>query len=375
MRSKNISYDPRLDHLRALAALSVLMFHARMFAANHPADPISIPWIDQGHVGVSLFMVISGFLFARIAERGEIDIWKFYQSRALRIYPLLITVLAVACFATESPAADGRTAMDFIAFLMPVPQHLPTEASQMWSVAIEVEFYLMFPILFRQISRYGTLAYVTLLAFLTFVRLAVYAEMGMVHYFAFFSIFGRLDAFLAGFIANDISKKWEAPWWAPIAAFVAFVLVLWLLFRGQQFFHVIYYPQPDFSRRSSSPLWIIWPTIEAAFGCALVATYAACRGSIPFSRQIAWLGEISYSIYAWHVIVGLAVARHSPSLTPYETGALIALATICVSALSYYVIERPFLERRVKYVKSDTAAPIATLPDRQLRGRKEVEAS
>jgi peptidoglycan/LPS O-acetylase OafA/YrhL len=353
MQSKNVNYDPRLDHLRALAALTVLIFHARAWADGRSAiDPVAISWIDQGHVGVSLFMVISGFIFARIADTGAINVPRFYLSRVLRIYPLFIAVLAVSWFANDSQGADGHVAFAFIAFLLPMTQHLPSEASQMWSLALELQFYLIFPLLYGTLAKRGWRGYVVLFAFLLLMRFVVYAHLGTVHYFAYFTLFGALDAFVFGFVAAKIVQDRVAPPWLAPVVLVAFSAVLGAVFHGHHFFHVDY-GGPDIYRRSPSPFWIVWPTAQGALDAALVASYMACRARLPGSRAIAWLGTISYSIYGWHVIVGQAVFRHFgsvPWITPYGFGLIIAAATIVVAAFSYHVIERPFLELRVRYL-------------------------
>jgi peptidoglycan/LPS O-acetylase OafA/YrhL len=357
VQSKNVAYDPRLDHLRALAALTVLMFHAKLAAVGHPSDLFALPWIDQGHVGVALFMVISGFIFARIAERGTLDVPRFYLSRVLRIYPLLVTVLAVTCFSAADPTADSGAAIHFLVALLPLPQPLPPAASQMWSVAVEIQFYLLFPLLHSELEKRGWRGYVTLLVFLVTMRLAVYAHLGTVHRFAYFSLFGAMDAFIFGFIASKVARDRTAPVWLPAVVLVGFSAVLWFAFRSHRFFHVDY-GGPNLYAISTSGRWIIWPTLQAALCAALVGSYMACRVRLPGAGTIAWIGTASYSIYGWHSLVILALSRWLPAapwLTPYGFGLVVAAVSIPIAALSYRVIERPFLEMRVRYL---TSAPL-----------------
>jgi peptidoglycan/LPS O-acetylase OafA/YrhL len=356
MRSKNVSYDPRLDHLRALAALTVVMFHAKLEIVGHgigAADLFQISWIDQGHVGVALFMVISGFIFSRIADQGEINVTRFYLSRALRIYPLLIAVVMMAAAVHES------SAWEILSLLLPISSNFPPEAAPLWSVALELQFYLIFPFLYRRIEHYGWRGYAAVLGLLLLVRAFVYAHTGTVHHFAYFSMFGAMDAFLLGFLTNKIAGRVTLPASAPALVFVLFCAVLAIAFHGP-FYHVDYRNPANLYTVSTSALWIIWPLAQAILCAALVASYMSCKWPLP--RAVAWIGEISYSVYAWQNVVSYALFSHLPGhipwLTPYGFGAICAVATIAFGAASYYVIERPFLEMRVRYLRQPSAKSV-----------------
>lgn len=107
---------------------------------------------------------------------------------------------------------------------------------------------------------------------------------------------------------------------------------------------------------SRSPLWIIWPTIQAfAFGAVLL-TYL--KSHVVTNRRVAaanaWMGKISYSIYIWHMAVIDTFLTHfrPTSLVPYAVSVIVILAMVIVlSAVSYYCIERPFLSYRMRYIK------------------------
>src|ERR671912_2212734 len=110
MISKNTEYIPRLDHLRFAAAALVVAYH---FAyGSIPADtrnPILLV-IKQGYNGVSLFMVLSGFILTRICLHKEIDYRSFLFNRLLRIYPLYILIVFAA-------ASSGGRSMGFGSFI------------------------------------------------------------------------------------------------------------------------------------------------------------------------------------------------------------------------------------------------------------------
>jgi peptidoglycan/LPS O-acetylase OafA/YrhL len=99
MRSSNIQYDPRLDHLRAGAALLLFLYHSfHIFYGHWQAFPQTFlaGWLVEGHSGVALFFVLSGFLFMRIALDSPTIRWAgFMRNRVLRIFPLFVVIFVV----------------------------------------------------------------------------------------------------------------------------------------------------------------------------------------------------------------------------------------------------------------------------------------
>src|SRR5262249_46490045 len=100
MRSSGGRYDSRLDHIRALAIFMVFSWHFlhaddRIPTAFVPSFP-PLSLFEEGHLGVALFLTLSGFLFARLSRDRAVDWRRFFTARALRITPLLVAVIAVA---------------------------------------------------------------------------------------------------------------------------------------------------------------------------------------------------------------------------------------------------------------------------------------
>src|SRR5690606_20102238 len=101
LASANLPWNPRLAHLRFLAYLIVLAFHTyHSFFGNWQAKTqfSGFGWVVEGHTGVSLFFVLSGYLFMSIALRaqGDIQYVSFMKNRFLRVFPLFIVVFIVA---------------------------------------------------------------------------------------------------------------------------------------------------------------------------------------------------------------------------------------------------------------------------------------
>jgi peptidoglycan/LPS O-acetylase OafA/YrhL len=323
---------------------------------------LRIPLIVQGHVGVQLFMVISGFILAVISHGKEIDPLRFYWNRALRIYPLLVFVAALGYFSTP----DGRPASsvaDFLIALSPISNlsrlNYGPFGGQLWTIAVELQFYLLFPLFHSMLARRGPRYHLSLIALLIVLRAAVFQINGTVADMSYYSIFGALDAFLAGQICGWLYREGrfhlKNPIWA-VGTFAALNALLWLVFRGNFF---IVAPPSGYTgpATSPSPLWIIWPDILAIIFAIMIPAYIQCTLKIPLSKLWSTCGRYSYSIYLWHILVITVIqSLHPATISPYVVGVIALLATIPLAAASYHLIERPFLERRVVYTALSVAA-------------------
>jgi peptidoglycan/LPS O-acetylase OafA/YrhL len=362
LQSKNIAYLERLDHVRFLAAATVLLFHSFLALRTTAAvaDPFPIPLIMQGHTGVPLFMVISGMILSLIAGEREIIATKFYLNRVLRIYPLFVFIVTLGYFATLDPRPVA-TGFNYLMALLPISNLYRLEygayGGHLWSVAVELQFYLLFPLLLAFRRKYGVIYILGLAALVIFFRIAVYGHLRTAHHISFFSIFGNLEIFLAGMLLGNLYRAlgetkawWQRPWVLPVY-FIAINAILYLLFTNRAFFHVDY-DGVSSDGISRSPLWIIWPTLQAVMWAGFVLVYLRSELPIPFSGFFATLGKYSYSIYVWHIAVLYGLQSHCKWMTPYSFGLLVVLpVTVALAAVSYHLIERPFLEMRQRYVQ------------------------
>ena len=140
-----------MDHVRALAAFLVFNWHFMYVNKGHQTplagtfDVFFFSWFAEGHTGVSIFMVLSGYLFAKITGDRDLDYLKFLRARALRLLPLLLVVaLLVVLKDTVQGGWDaGLKALGDIAQGVV----LPTLPNGGWSITVEFHFYLLFPLL------------------------------------------------------------------------------------------------------------------------------------------------------------------------------------------------------------------------------------
>ena len=179
MKSSNLPYIPALDHLRLLAALLVLVFHTfhTYFGQWQPAPYAAVlGLVTEGHTGVALFFVLSGFLFMTIALQAEhIAYGAFMRNRLLRIFPLFLFFFFVAI----SLQRDTFRAPDALYVLFsnigkpPTSEHFITGAA--WTISVEFTFYLVFPFLARFVRAEGAAYLLRLLLLMAVVKWAAWA--------------------------------------------------------------------------------------------------------------------------------------------------------------------------------------------------------
>lgn len=351
----------RLDHLRAFAALMVLCWHGISSAAPGTLGPLSI--LREGHTGVSLFCVISGFIFTYVYFDAPPAYGRFLYKRALRIGPMLILYMALSYY------TSGMTLRDIALILTGTSKYGSGFApifTQGWSLVIEVQFYLLFPFLLLFTIRCGPITLFGWLLLAIMLRLSIYHLTETAQPAAYWSIFGRIDQFLVGMICGTVLKLgWldrslfrRGAVTAGALGFVGLLAFFWWWhdkvggFLGSSSVHA----------SVAARLWVVLPTIEAVlYGLILTGYVLAPHRHIPVLQPIssawAFVGRISYSIYVNQMLIlswrkGM-LERLYPNLWVHDWwGAFASLtvsilpALLALSALTYWLIEKPFMELR-----------------------------
>lgn len=357
MKSSSGQYYIGLDHLRALAVLMVFSWH---FIHSHGIVSLdgSAPWfaplslLTQGYTGVSLFMVLSGYIFARLTNGQQLLYGRFLLNRALRLLPLLVVVMALA-YAKSIITHDG----------LDVPYRLmwgwlaPTLPQGGWSVTVEAHFYLMLPVILWVAARSRVGLLLIVLAAIA-VRAVIHALDGPVEYLSYYTMVGRLDQFLLGCLAYQWRHLVQGRhgWWS-LAAIGFGALMSYLDHQGSMLSQTT-----DMSR-----WWIFFGAIEGAFYGLTVAWYDTSFKQLApgrASKFVAMVGRYSYSIYLLHAfVVFMAADLINQKVIVIENTYLALLASLLslvlflpVAALSYQLIEAPFLKRRIMYTKPRPAS-------------------
>lgn len=346
----SLAYRPDIDGLRAIAVGSVVLFHGGFSA------------FSGGFVGVDVFFVISGYLITSIIYpdmmAGRFSLADFYDRRIRRILPVLFLVLVVTTLASafillpsqmEDYARSLKPAVLFYAnihfmhldsYFGPAAEELPL--LHLWSLAIEEQFYIVFPLLLLVLSRFSARRVVVGLLVLIAVASFIHAQMELADdpRRAFYLLTSRVWEFLAGVLLAiaplpKVSRKLaEGLGLLGLAALIV----------------------PVFVYSNSTP----FPGLAAVppvLGSALVIFAGASSSGTLVARLLSLkgfvqVGRFSYSLYLWHwPVLALAFVYKGRDLTDLESGLLIVLALL-LSWLSWKYVEMPlrkpqaFLGRR-----------------------------
>lgn len=358
-----------VDQLRAYAVLLVIFFHGTQIfgtwiAHDRPfefgkdwlysANPAATV-IFEGHTGVTLFMVLSGFIFAVGTIGKDVSYPRFMANRLLRIYPLFMVIVLVALAA--NPGAFG-----FLPFLQTVLGlgNLPgalvlgdISSGALWAVAVEMQFYLLFPLLNKLLTRFGMPTFLRLFAAIAVIRALVWFVTAAPNPDAilYYNLVGRIDQFLIGMIAAWLYLRYAdhfRGWWKIGAGAVVVVAALWAFNQVHGFFNHGWWR-------------LIWVDVEGGMWALVVLTYVATvRATNVVARTVTKIGELSFSLYLLHlVIAGVLVSNRwwidIPGIGAMAS-ALVTVAvlflpiSIAVALVTYHGIESPFLRLRVKYL-------------------------
>lgn len=367
MHTAQHPYLSRLDHLRFLAASLVVMFHYfhQTQGDLRSGNPL-ISLIDEGHTGIALFMVISGFIFTVIAGHKDIHYVGFIRNRAIRIYPLLIVAAFLQLLIGTYNDHRNYGFLQLLGWLVPFRSEtigLSPYFQQMWTIWVELQFYLIFPFLILFVRRYGNRYLLGLLGLLWLLRALVYAASGEVRYLAYETLFGRLDQFVVGILLGRLwlRRADQGPDQLPRQSWLWLLPASALLLAGLHLFSL----RAGFSN-IKSPVWVVWPLAEALLWAPCVWVYLHARWPGPqairagVDRALAALGAISFSTYVFHNLVLAAYSAHvgvlaftgRERLDTLLTGALCVLPLVMLmAALSYHLIEKPFLALRKPYLR------------------------
>lgn len=364
MRSSQTEYQPRLDHLRFLAATLVVAYHYfHRFVPDIAPANLALSLLDEGHTGIGLFMVISGFIFTQLCLGKDIDYWGFIRSRVIRIYPMFVFGVVLSLLISTYNYHRNYGLHELIEWLVPFrSSNVPFSDyfAQLWTIWVEFQFYLLFPFLLVFYRRYG-IRYLLLLLLLTFsVRCLVFLDTGSARFISYETIIGRLDQFLIGMLAAVIQRKHSVRFAHPAVLLTA-SLVLMITIR--------WFNRAGGATNITTPIWIFWPLAEGLIWAFFLLAYVNLRLEIPkiLETGLAKLGEISFSIYVMHNLVLAVLAKHigvisfigNPIADAAITSIIVTMPPVLLlSWLTFSVVEKPFLSFRKPYLKIMNDAPV-----------------
>lgn len=335
------AYRPEIDGLRAIAVLAVIFFHAGFES------------FSGGFVGVDVFFVISGYLITSIIlrelEQQKFSLVRFYERRARRIIPaLLFVILCILPFAWiwMLPGELERLGQSLIAvatfssnvyFWKNTDYFAPAAEDQLllhtWSLAVEEQYYVLFPLFLALCWRYGKtkLFWLTSLATILSIALAEWghrnspvANFYLLPMRAWEPLAGSLLAFIQTNKLYSINKSSLASdFWAASG--------LALIIFGITFFD------------KTTPFPSLYTLIPVA-GALLVITFASPQnlsGKLLGSKPFVGVGLISYSAYLWHQPLLVLLRIKTGGIESNEALLLIAFI-LFLAWLTWRFVETPF---------------------------------
>ncbi|CAB4993543.1 MAG: acyltransferase family protein [Actinobacteria bacterium] len=362
--SRGIQYIPAIDGLRAVAVIAVMFYH------------LGFTWIPGGFLGVDLFFVISGYVITRllldsIAQSGGLDLRGFYIARARRLLPALIFMLVSTTIAIGIWAPDTikRLLIDTPFSLTGtmnwwlVAHHQdyfdtigrPPLLQHTWSLAVEAQFYLLWPlILYFILKQFGK-------KHIPLASLLIAAASGIALLFVSFSLdasnaskvshvyFGTDTHSIGLFLGAALAVSWipqnftktvsrKAQDFIDGVGFIGFIGII-------AAFLLIDETQPTLYK-------IAFP-LAGLCGAAIIMSvvHPASRFAPVLQNPVfLWIGERSYAIYLWHWVI-FQVTRPSVDLAGKEWAlySLRILIVLALSDISLRYVELPIRRGVIQY--------------------------
>ena len=352
-------FRPDIEGLRAVAVGAVLLYHA------------GLPLTSGGFIGVDVFYVISGFLITGLLLReyersGGINLIQFYARRARRLLPAALVVIvatvglsavALSVIELRSVAADAAAAALYVSnfrFALQATDYLaanePSPLLHYWSLGVEEQFYLFWPLIVLAAARLVGVARLWLVivaiaagSFALSVWLTAAAQP-----WAFFSLPTRAWELALGALAAvglfTLPGRWPS-WFASAVGLVGLLAIslATVLITPNVPFPGVVAVVPALG----ALLIVVAGERSDSFGARLLAI-----------RPARWIGRISYSLYLWHwpilVLIPPLIGRND-----LGTRLVLAVACLLIADLSTRFVETPFRSRRLTRIAASRSVVAA----------------
>lgn len=349
MQKLQRSYYPALDGLRGLAILLVVIYHNFGF----------IDYFFFGWLGVDLFFVLSGFLITDILLKTRNDPYylkNFYGRRILRIFPLYYLILII--FLIIMPALNPSFLkldyyvnhqfwlwfylQNWLYIFHPSPTNF---LDHLWSLAVEEQFYLIWPFVLLVIKKEKTLFIFMLALLLAVVSFRVIIWFYNVRQLAYFNLytFTRIDGICIGSMLA-LLRQFNSEFLKKYTSVIVFALA------GLNF--LFYFINKEFGFTFPFKAMIGYTTFAVLFGILVnevVDNKHKIVSAIFENRLLKFFGRISYGLYIFHWPVYLIFKGHFSISNNLIQSAIPTIIAIIISVISYEFFEKKFLSLKKNF--------------------------
>ena len=366
----SMNFNAHLHALRGLAALAVLLFHwyqffpaaASVIRPERFAGTVLDPtvYLGFGWMGVPLFFVLSGYLLGGQVAHVELTgtfLKRFWVRRFLRIYPAvwaeLVILLMLGTFITGLISKQGMETL-WLQFLLWI--NLPPLMAQpingvWWTLPVELGFYVLLPFIGWAVRHIGWKVMLALAVGVTLGwRGMLFVTTNTDNYLTILPVLDSLPGvfltFILGFSLNFLPLEVSARigrWGIAVSLVVLLALMQWQLTLNEVYW-------------TGHWILVVWPPLTAIPIAALVYFFRRPPTGWRWLGQplLIWLGHVSFGIYLWHFQVMRVLVLLFPQAWDSPLASLLALmislpATLCLAAMSYYLIEKPLMGWGKKY--------------------------
>jgi peptidoglycan/LPS O-acetylase OafA/YrhL len=357
-------HRPALDGLRAVAVLLVMAFHA------------GVPWAQGGYLGVELFFVLSGYLITSllvgdVSAQGRLQLGRFWERRARRLLPALFVVVIVVAIdqalggasrAVPGFGGDGLSTLFYVANWHEIwagngyfaQMALVSPLQHTWSLAIEEQFYLIWPLVVlgvlrvaRERARAVLLVVASAGAIASAVAMALLYRGGAGLDRVYYGTDTRAQGILVGAAlalalagrraATQEGSRARGPLLAVIGVAGAAGVAITTATVGAE---------PGWLFRGGFLAFDVAAAAMIRAASSRTATFSPVRELLSLAPLRA-VGLISYGLYLWHFPLFLWLTVSSTGVGGWELLVTRFAATFAVSIVSYFVIEQPIRRRRL----------------------------
>lgn len=346
-------YVPFLDGFRGYAILLVIFGHFYR-------DLIKI-----AQFGVTLFFFVSGFLITKLLifeynKAKKINIKEFYLRRIFRLYPALVFMLIVCCVMiytygypiifTDIIAGLFYFTNYYLVYFSPIlpANNYPLVSGILWSLSVEEHFYFLFPFLFivlfsERNKKFLYFLCVLLIAFLgiRILTIAGSSDVTKVAKEIYFTTHCRADSILYGCLSSLLIYRYNSTWYINALSHRSYWFLGIILLLSIEIFPSIYFQKTLKYSLQGIGFSLIIPAFLFSFKQGILRKLVE-------NKLIIFIGKLSYSLYLFHW-----VARAMTNLYFTEKNVYWYLfgisATLILSLVSFYFVEKPFLRVRRKF--------------------------